>query len=200
MKPYIVVFVTLVAVAIILVMNKLIHKKAFDVAVKSNLNSNVKAFLAMIRWSENKAAKVDSDRYRTMYGGRFFANFSDHPYITKEWLGAKLPDSYCRDAGLSSGCITTAAGGYQFISSTWRRMRDKLGLEDFSANSQDLAAIALISERGALGLVENGEFSKAVNILKAEWASLPGSGVGQPTNSFLAVQNNYLNNGGKIIS
>lgn len=196
MKNYIVIFVVVLVFIIIIMANKLIYSFTFDKAKKSALNDNVQAFLAMIRYSENKAAKYDIDRYRTLYGGSYFNSFTDHPYISGEWRGAKLSENYCKGAGLSSGCITTAAGGYQFIASTWKSMRDKLGLKDFSPESQDLAAIALINQRGALALVESGEFTKAIEKLKVEWASLPGSNVGQPTNSFLALKQVYLNNGG----
>lgn len=190
--------ITSIVIGLILLINKFIHYNAFKAVSMSSENKNVKAFLAVLRWSENKANVSDESRYRTLYGGTLFSDYSDHPFLTGEWKGAKLPDSYCRGAGLSPGCITTAAGAYQFISSTWKRMRDKLDLKDFSPASQDLAAIQLIKDRKALTFVENGRFEEAVSLLRVEWASLPGSGVGQPTNSLASLASIYLRNGGTL--
>ena len=197
-QEWIVLVVVIIVGISFLILNKWIMSKYLDRAKQASVNKNVSAFLAMIRWSENKAAKSDIERYRTLYGGAFFNSFSDHPYITGEWQGAKLPDAYCRGAGLSNGCKTTAAGGYQFISTTWKNVKSQLGLKDFSPESQDLAAIQLIQNRKALELIETGQFDKAINILRAEWASLPGSSVGQPTNSLIAVRNMYSQNGGNF--
>ncbi|NDG04091.1 MAG: lysozyme, partial [Alphaproteobacteria bacterium] len=77
--------------------------------------------------------------------------------------------------GLNPPCFTTAAGGYQFIRPTWQRLRDRLGLEDFSPASQDAAAVELLREVGALDLIEQGDIEGAMKKASKAWASLPGS-------------------------
>ena len=58
---------------------------------------------------------------------------------------------------------------------TWAGVQKKLGLEDFGPRSQDLGALELIRQRGALNDVLNGDFGAAISKLGKEWASLPSS-------------------------
>lgn len=58
---------------------------------------------------------------------------------------------------------------------TWDRVQKQLGLEDFGPRSQDLGALELIRQKGALNDVLNGDFGAAINKLGKEWASLPSS-------------------------
>ncbi|MEN6527009.1 MAG: hypothetical protein ABFD65_11025, partial [Candidatus Polarisedimenticolia bacterium] len=63
--------------------------------------------------------------------------------------------------------------------------KDALGLRDFSAHSQDLAAVWLIKGRNPLGNVEAGKFlTVALPSLAVEWGALPtgpGKGSHYPT-------------------
>jgi lysozyme len=93
---------------------------------------------------------------------------------------------------------TTAAGRYQFVYATWEDLATKLGLSDFSPANQDLGAIELIRERGALDDVINGNFDVAVQKVSNIWASLPGSTAGQHTQKLSDLQTFYSQSGGNI--
>jgi len=125
---------------------------------------NVQAFLALIRFTEGAG-------YQTLFGGERFASMQDHPRraITRT-LGGKPITS-------------TAAGAYQFLARTWDECRLALDLPDFSAFSQDKAAVFLVDRRAALGHVLDGDWERAIEGCNREWASLPGSPYGQPTKS-----------------
>jgi lysozyme len=71
--------------------------------------------------------------------------------------------------------VSSAAGAYQLIKATWIRLRDKLQLPDFSPASQDLAAVQLLDDIGALKLVQAGDIQGALAKASKVWASLPGS-------------------------
>lgn len=159
-------------------------------------DSNTAAFLMMIRKAEGTAGP---NGYRTLFGGQLFSDFSDHPRTAKQF----------RD-GAGRTLWTTAAGAYQFMavspiptggytrSNTWDRLRDKLGLPDFSPASQDAAAVELIREAGALGDVRAGRFDQAVSKVRRIWASMPGAGYAQPEKSLDALRVAYLNAGGTL--
>ena len=143
--------------------------------------TNVRAFLMMIRNAEGTAGE---NGYRTMFGGGLFESFADHPRRALTFnLGGKPLTS-------------TAAGAYQFLSTTWDDCRRALGLSDFSPENQDRAAVWLIGRRRALEDVRAGRFDDAVAKCAREWASLPGSPYGQPVKTIAQVRQVYENNGG----
>ena len=156
-------------------------------------NSNIPAFLSLIEFSEgtNRAA----DPYRVCYGYRHkVRDMSDHPAATGEWKGEALDSlgpSY-------KGLVSTAAGRYQFILPTWRMCKRALGLQDFSPESQDKAAVYLISKRGALDAVEAGDVATAVSLCRQEWASLPGAGYGQPERKLAQLVDVFTSAGGQL--
>ena len=137
----------------------------------------VAALLYTIRASEHVYPRdVDNDAaYQIFYGGARFNDLSDHPVNTGEMKPVKLPDAMCRAAGFGPGCVTTAAGAYQIIRPTWNRLRDKLGLADFSPASQDRAAVELLEESGAMELLGLDDVQGAIRAASKVWASLPGS-------------------------
>ena len=139
--------------------------------------ANLSAFLYMIRSTEHVYPRdvVNDAAYSIFYGGSRFQNFTDHPVITGEKKGVPLPDHFCKAAGLKPGCVSTAAGAYQFIKPTWVRLRDKLNLPDFSPLSQDRAAVGLLEEIGAVDLIFAGDIEGAIHKASRIWASLPGS-------------------------
>lgn len=157
------------------------------------MNPNVRAFLAAIRYGEGTLGTLG---YNTTYGGGLFHNMTDHPAVTGEWTGKRLPDSYCKGAGLEPPCYSTAAGAYQFLRPTWKVLKVLLLLPDFSPESQDIAAIELIRQKGALNDVIEGHIDVAINKVKKVWASIPGSSYGQPTASLNAWKGVYENSGG----
>lgn len=134
---------------------------------------NAAAFLKVIQRAEGTAGRGD---YRVCYGYSHTINdLSDHPAVTGEWRGVRLPDGMCQAAGFAPGCVSTAAGAYQIIRQTWLRLKARLGLPDFGPESQDAAALELIRSRGALQDVRAGRFVDAVRKCRNEWASLPGN-------------------------
>lgn len=156
--------------------------------------ANIRAFLAAIRVGEGTSA---SNGYSVLFGGATFASFDEHPALLG-WGGGRLSDAMCRGAGFGPGCVSTAAGAFQINKPTWVRVRDKLGLSDFSPASQDAAALELISEKGALNDVRAGRVADAVGKVRKVWASLPGAGYGQGEVMLSNFINNYANAGGAI--
>lgn len=135
--------------------------------------------------------------YTLLNGGGRFSGFADHP-AALGWGGTRLSDSTCRAAGYGPGCVSTAAGAYQIILPTWKRLKNKLGLIDFSPESQDAAAVELIRENGALADVQAGNFTAAINKLSHVWASMPGNYAAQRQGSLTAWLNAFTNNGGAL--
>lgn len=161
------------------------------------IDRNVKAFLALIRETEGTAK--ESNPYAVCYGySHVIRDFSDHPYFTGEWMGKTLPDSMCRNVGLSPGCKSTAAGAYQFIRSTWDNIRKGYGLKNFSPVYQDQAAIYLLKQRGAYDLIVSGKIESALKKASAEWASLPYSTAGQGKVSLQKALSIFREKGGSI--
>lgn len=146
-------------------------------------NSNVQAFLIMIRLGEGT---LGWDGYRKMFGGGLFDDLSDHPrkYITKRLGGKKLTSS--------------AAGAYQFLVRTWDGLVKQYGFTDFSPASQDQGAVALIAGRKALQDVLEGRWEAATRKCAKEWASLPWSPYGQPVLSVKRALDAYLAAGGQV--
>lgn len=128
-------------------------------------NPYVLAFLQTIRVGEGTAGP---NGYKTLFGGGLFDSFADHPRQV-----------ICRNTANGRIC-SSAAGAYQFLRATWDRIAGKLALPDFSPSSQDIGAIELIREKGALDDVKAGRFDEAVNKCRRVWASMPGAGYGQP--------------------
>jgi muramidase (phage lysozyme) len=147
-------------------------------------NVNVQAFLSVIRRGEGTS---DAMGYRRMFGGGYFDSFADHPRRVN-----------CFELSRGGKLCSSAAGAYQFLRGTWDETAKKLGLRDFSPASQDLAALARIKARGALGDVLAGRFDAAMSRVNREWASMPGSTYGQPTISAATARAQYLAAGGKI--
>ncbi|HEX7314731.1 MAG TPA: peptidoglycan-binding protein [Pyrinomonadaceae bacterium] len=93
---------------------------------------------------------------------------------------------------VAPGLRSTAAGRYQFLKGTW----DGLGMPDFSARSQDIAAVKLMQRRGMIEPLLRGDLRTAVFRGAPEWASLPtargGSYYGgQPARSIEQIETRY---------
>lgn len=141
-------------------------------------NPNVQALLRVIRTAEGTAGP---NGYRTLFGGRTFDGFADHPRVTVR----------------ASGYTSTAAGAYQILASTWDETKRIMNLPDFSPRSQDLAALGRLAARGALEDAKVGMFESAIRKIAREWASLPGSPYGQPTISWDRARTIYASAGGE---
>lgn len=135
-------------------------------------NENVQAFLAMLRDAEGTSKGADPYR---VYGGSAKNQLEslDTPDF-KSWGFTQTDGKKKR---------STATGAYQFLEKTWKGLEKNYGLTDFSPRSQDLGAVALLSESGALKDILNGDFAKAISKANKTWASLPGSPYAQKTRS-----------------
>lgn len=131
-------------------------------------NPNVRKMLDVIANAEGV-----KHGYNTIFGNERSDDLKAHPNVKKE---------FTQTDGKKN--TTTAAGRYQFLKGTWDRISKRYGLNDFSPKNQDLAAVALILGRGALGDVIKGDFTKAIGKLGDEWASLPSSNYAQPKKSW----------------
>lgn len=166
-------------------------------------SANERAFLDAIAWSEGTDRGVSrDDSYRVLYGhlqGRpsLAETLDDHP-ANLGWRGVRLPDAMCQAAGFGPGCVSTAAGRYQFVRPTWNRLAAALNLRDFGPASQDLAALRLVQERGALSDVRAGRFDVAVGKVRRIWASLPGAGYGQGERSLVQLRSVFVDAGGYL--
>lgn len=160
------------------------------------MNANRKAFLDMIAFSEGvregQHPTTVHDGYDVIVTGtdgpETFLNFADHPFAR-----GRRPKQIN-----SKGLYSTASGRYQFMLKDWDHYRKQLNLSDFGPVSQDLWAIQLIRERGALPLIDAGSFKEAVNACRNLWASLPGAGYGQRENALNRLETAYLSSGGQL--
>lgn len=152
-------------------------RKQLEQALK---NPNVRKFLDLISYTEG----TQGNGYRTAFGGGKLSHLNDHPRYLK---------SFRQTDGKSNK--TSAAGRYQFVSKTWDGVARQYGLRDFSPQNQDLGAVALLFQRGAIPALLKGDYQTAIRKTGDEWASLPSSNYKQNKRSWDNV-NKFL--GGKI--
>lgn len=142
---------------------------------------NVSAFLDTIAYSEGTSG---SNGYRMLFGGGLFDSYADHP---RKYIPFR-------------NTTTSAAGRYQILARTWDVLRVRLGLGDFSPESQDAAAVELIRERGALNDVKAGRLVAAIRKCAPVWASLPGAGYNQPERRISQLQTAFSDAGGNEVT
>ena len=140
--------------------------------------------LRVLRFAEG-TERGGPDSYRVMFGGSLAPDLKRHP------------DKVIKSPG---GYASAAAGAYQIMPQTWQSHAKALGLQDFSAYNQDLAAARGIRNRlmpiGGLATLEKEGFSPRVSAaLAPEWASLPTengkSYYGQPVKKLSDLQKIY---------
>lgn len=131
-------------------------------------NPNVRKYLDFIAQAEGV-----KHGYNTLFGNQRFNNLGAHPNVRKSFKQTDGATNY-----------TTAAGRYQFLNGTWNNLAKQYGFRDFSPQSQDLGAIALIAQRGALDDVLKGNWQSAIQKTGKEWASLPSSKYAQGKRSW----------------
>lgn len=150
------------------------------------VTDNVDAFLDTIA-----ACEGTGNAYNALFGytpsnGKVFANdYATHPNIKSPFTQTDGVINY-----------STAAGRYQIIFSTFKRLQAKLGTSDFCPATQDLMANELIAEAGGMADVKDGNLQAAIDKCSGVWASLPSSTYPQPKRSFFFAQNAYLAAGG----
>ena len=143
---------------------------------------NAQQMLGFIR-----AAEGVKHGYNTGFGNERFEDLSKHPNIVKPF---KQTDGKKK--------TTTAAGAYQFTNKTWNGLVGQLGLEDFGETSQDIGALALLDQAGALDAVLQGDFQNAINKSGGVWASLPSSNYKQPKKSWDFANQYFAAQGGGL--
>lgn len=141
-------------------------------------NPNVRKMLDLITLSEGV-----KQGYNTLLGNARFEDFSRHPNIAKSFrqTNGKVNKS-------------TAAGRYQFLTSTWNGLAKQYGLSDFSPKNQDIAALGLIANSGQLEKVVAGDLRGAVSKLGNIWVSFPTSNHPQPKHGW-GVIDEYIKSG-----
>ena len=111
-------------------------------------NDNVRRFLDFL-------GQAEGADYDVLVGGSRFDDFSRHPNI----VGLRTAEG-----------PSTAAGKYQITGTTYRDFAPRLGINDFSPESQDRLALAIIESEGALEDVQAGNFDAAIQKLGGRWA------------------------------
>lgn len=127
------------------------------VATPINPDANLRKFL-------NFLGKAEGADYNTIVGGTQFSDFRAHPRV----VGLRTADG-----------PSTAAGKYQITGTTFDDIAPKIGVRDFTPDSQDKVAVEIIRRSGALEDVRSGNFQGAIDKLGGRWASLPSSIYGQ---------------------
>lgn len=125
-------------------------------------NPNIQAFL-------NAVADAEGGGYDFKYGavkGKKkdpwrFTDYSTHP-------------------GPGSGGVTTASGMYQINKVTWQDHGERrMGLTDFTPETQDLIAVSMLQARGVIDKIKDGDIEAGVSQASKQWAALP-EGRGKP--------------------
>lgn len=155
-------------------------------AAQSINDTNARAFLDMIAFAEGTSGP---DGYRTLFGGGLFDSYADHPRKVFTFTNSR-----------GQTLKTSAAGRYQFLARTWDSLKTKLGLQDFGPTSQDIAALELVRQRGALGDVKAGRITAAIGKCAPVWASLPGAGYAQPERKQADLIAAYQSAGGQLLT
>lgn len=155
------------------------------------MTPNRKAFLDMIAFSEigPSLLAVSDNGYNVIVGSTpakpiLFDDYSQHPN---------------RLIKLTPTLSSTAAGRYQLLHRYAVAYTKSLVLPDFDHDSQDKIALQQIRERGALPLIDAGDFAAAVAKVSNIWASLPGANYpGQHMNAIAKLQAAYTAAGGTL--
>lgn len=133
-------------------------------------------------------AEGTNGRYDQLFGfdkqgnPRYFTDFSKFP---------DSPAEYRRADG-SIG-VSNDAGKYQINIKTYQRMAKRLGITDFSKESQDLIATALILEnKNAREALSRGDMGGAVSALRGVWFGLAN----RPPETLQNYYNSILQNRG----
>lgn len=147
------------------------------------MTNNLRAFLAMIGVSEGTARLGSNGGYDVLVGGTLFDGYEDHPREV---------------VNLSRRLKSTAAGRYQILERIWDYYSKRMGLTDFSPESQDLVAVRLIKECDALEDIDAGRIETAIKKCRRIWASFPGAGYGQHENKLAGLLEAYKAAGGVI--
>lgn len=119
------------------------------------------------------AGPESGGKYDVVYGGGKFTSFADHPRTAMPIM-----------SGPNKGRMSSAAGKYQMLGTTWDQQKAKLKLPDFNPESQDAAAwdLAVNAYHRKTGRNLGADLQNAdddtikgiVRTLSGTWTSLPG--------------------------
>lgn len=141
--------------------------------------AQISAFLAVIRQFEA------NHQYDVLYGGGHFYDFSRHPNTR---IAINLPGY--------EGKYSTAAGAYQINFPTYKEFAAKIGVTDFSPETQDALALAILKTTGAIDAIVAGDIPLAFSLAAPRWASLPGSKANQHPQNLQTALNYFEQFGG----
>lgn len=149
-------------------------------------DANVKAFLSTIGTAEGGDYNLNFGGVKGKKDDKWqFSDFTTHP-------------------GPGSDGKTTAAGMYQINRATWKGMGDKMGLTDFTAETQDLLAIEILRTMKAIDSIKAGDIDGALALASHRWAALPQGKdkpnryPGQPYMKYDDFIKTYKANGGSV--
>lgn len=170
-------------------------KEALKEAIEeAEHGENLGVFLDLVAYAEigEPLLDVSSNGYDVLVGST-----AENPHLFHDYSTHPLPKA--TDAiDLGGGLKSTAAGRYQFLSRDWLHYKNQLGLPDFGPASQDLWAMQLIKERGALDDVVEGRIEDAIVKCNNIWASLPGNSYGQPQKAMAELLKKFESMGGTL--
>lgn len=128
------------------------------------------------------------DGYRMLFGGKLFDSYADHPRIGRPFTNSE---------GVTQ--FSTAAGRYQINVPTWDTdIQPALHLPDFGPESQDRAALYLMTISGALDYIHAGQLQAAIDRCGGRWASLPSSRYPQPRRTYQFCVQAFLAANGRL--
>lgn len=164
------------------------HRK-LDKAEDLHKNPRLCAFLDTISWAETGTTNRSSSYTYIVFRGAYaFNNFSTHPFV-----GTGLsPGSNCAFIKRSGRHVCSSASGrYQIMDFVFRKLKLRGWMKDFSPDNQDLAAVYLIYQKGALEDVLEGRFEKAACKAGSIWASFPCNSYRQPQKTMTQLKARY---------
>lgn len=151
----------------------------------------VKAFLYTIAASEGTLDKNGRIEYGRVVNGTVLRSPFNQSLVGKKNV---VITDFSRHPEILVECSKTlqssAAGFLQAIRKTWKGAILTMGITDFSPQSQELVAVELIRQRGAMSYILRGDLAGAFkhSKLRLEWASFPGAGYGQREHSLAKLQ------------
>lgn len=111
-----------------------------------------------------ETGKTGEESYSIGFGGGVIPSLDAHPCSSKR---------FTQTDGKTN--LTTAAGKYQFLCSTWNELAKETGVKDFSPQSQDIVADHYLRKLKVYDQIASGDFQGAIKRLGKTWASLPSS-------------------------
>lgn len=146
---------------------------------KGAITSYQKALHDSIAYAEGTRS-YSKDGYDVLFSFKIASSCASHPN---------------RCLAFGNTC-STAAGRYQFLTTTWRSVANARALKSFEPENQERGAAYLISTTRRVNVPQAramtaAEFSNAMSKLSYEWASLPPGRYGQPTKTASQMRSMY---------